>query len=79
MTNAEMLNLVDKINHEPNFDKAQGMLEMLNDILGTKYGFLAKRVVWFDNPDGGVAARYAHAHDIRAELVYSDAEAEFVK
>lgn len=30
-------------------------------------------------PDGGVAARYAHAHDIRAELVYSDAEAEFVK
>ena len=70
MKNTELLKLVEKINSEPNFDKAQGMLEMLNDILGTKYGFLAKCVVRFDNPDGSVAERYAHAHDLRAELSY---------
>ena len=36
-----------RINHEPNFDKAQGMLEMLNAVFGTQYGFRARRVVWF--------------------------------
>lgn len=48
---------------QENFDMAQGMLEMLNEICGTKFGWLAKRVVIFENPDGSVAEKYAHAHD----------------
>jgi hypothetical protein len=39
------------------------MLKMFNDIYGTQYGFLAKRVVIFENPDGSVAEKYAHCHD----------------
>mgnify|MGYP004518121015 FL=1 len=56
-----------RINHEPNFDKAQGMLEMLNAVFGTQYGFRARRVVWFENPNGSTAERYAHCHDAYAE------------
>ena len=63
-----MKELIYKINHEESFEKAQGMLEMLNTIYGTKFGFLRKRVVRFDNPDGSVAERYAHCHDAYAEL-----------
>lgn len=51
-----------------NWEKAQGMLEMLNDICGTKYGWLNKRVVWFENPDGSTAEKYAHCHDAVAYL-----------
>ena len=60
--------LIYMINHEENFDKAQGMLDMFNVIYCTRYGFLNKRVVRFDNPDGSVAERYAHCHDVWAEL-----------
>ena len=48
---------------QENFDKAQGMLEMLNEICGTKFGWLNKRVVFFENPDASVAEKYAHVHD----------------
>lgn len=65
---SKMKELIYKINHEENFDKAQGMLEVVNTIYGTKFGFLNKRVVFFDNPDGSVAERYAHAHDVYTEL-----------
>lgn len=65
-----MKELIMKINHEDNFEKAQGMLEMLNAIYGTRFGFLNKRVVRFDNPDASVAERYAHCHDVWAELDY---------
>ena len=51
-----------------NWEKAQGMLEMLNEICGTKYGWLNKRVVWFEKPDGSVAEKYAAAHDAVAYL-----------
>lgn len=63
-----MKELIYKINHEENFEKAQGMLEMLNTIYGTQFGFLAKRVVRFDNPNGSTAERYANAHDAWCEL-----------
>lgn len=63
-----MKELISKINHEENWDKAQGMLEMLNSVYGTQYGFLNKRVVRFDNPDGSTAEKYAHCHDAWAEL-----------
>lgn len=46
-----------------NFDKAQGMLDMFNDIYGTKFGFLNKRVVIFENPDESTCIKYAHVHD----------------
>lgn len=56
---------IAKINEmaQENFDRAQGMLDMFNEIYGLKYGWLKKRVVIFDNPDGTVAERYACAHD----------------
>ena len=41
---------------------------MFNVIYCTRYGFLNKRVVRFDNPDGSNAERYAHCHDVWAEL-----------
>lgn len=63
-----MKELISKINHEENWDKAQGMLDMLNAVYGTKYGFLNKRVVRFDSPDGSTAEKYAHCHDAWAEL-----------
>lgn len=61
---------ISKINEvaQENFEKAQGMLEMFNDIYGTKFGWLNKRVVRFDNPDASTCFKYAHCHDAWAEL-----------
>ena len=67
-----MKELIYKINHEENFEKAQGMLEMLNAIYGTKFGFLSARVVRFENPEASVAERYAHLHDAWAELDFAE-------
>ena len=63
-----MKELIYKIKHEENWEKAQGMLEMLNLIYGTQFGFLNKRVVRFENPNGSVSERYAHCHDAWAEM-----------
>ena len=63
-----MKELIYKINHEENWEKAQGMLEMLNLIYGTQFGFLNKRVVRFENPNGSVAERYADCHDAWVEM-----------
>lgn len=63
-----MKELIYKINHEENWDKAQGMLEMLNDIYGTEFGFLNKRVVRFNNPKASTAEKYSSCHDAWAEL-----------
>ena len=63
-----MKELIYKINHEENWEKAQGMLDMLNLIYGTQFGFLNKRLVRFENPNGSVAERYAHCHDAWAEM-----------
>ena len=60
--------LVFKINHEENFDKAQGMLSMLNSIYGTDFGFLNRRVVRFENPLASNPEKYSHCHDLYAEL-----------
>lgn len=35
--------------------KAQAMLEGINLVLGTQYGWAASRVVWFENPNGSTA------------------------
>ena len=63
-----MKDLIDKINHEENWDKAQEMLEMLNATYGTKLGFFGRRVVRFETPDGSTAEKYAHCHDAWAEM-----------
>lgn len=48
---------------EINFTKAQIMLDGVNLALGTQYGWLAGRVVWFENPNASTCEKYAHAHD----------------
>lgn len=61
---------IQKINQtaEENWEKAQGMLEMLNEIEGTRYGFLARRVVRFDDPDASTCYKYQNAHDAEYDL-----------
>lgn len=56
--------MISKLNEiaEENFEKAQAMLEGINLVLGTEYGWLKKRVVIFDDTSS-VAAKYASAHD----------------
>lgn len=63
-----MKELVQMINNEENFDKAVGMLQMLNAIHGNQYGLLNRRVVRFDNPCGSVAEKYSGCHDLLCEL-----------
>ena len=49
------------------FEKAEAMLDGINLVLGTKYGWLNKRVVFFDEPDAPICIRYANAHDAYTE------------
>ena len=51
------------------FERAKAMLDGINMVLGTKYGWLASRVVFFDQPDAPTHIKYAHAHDA---WVYAD-------
>ena len=67
MTMKERIENINKV-AQSDFNKAQGMLEMLNELCGTRYGWLAKRVVRFDDPDASTCFKYAHAHDAWAEL-----------
>ena len=50
MKKKSLKELIWKINHEEDWDKAQGMLEMLNDIYGTEFSFLNREVIWFEDP-----------------------------
>ena len=50
------------------FDGAKTLLDLVNEVCGTKYGWLAKRVVFFDNPDADTATKYAHVHDLYVNL-----------
>lgn len=67
MTMKERIEMINDTAQE-NFDMAKGMLTMFNEIYGTKYGFLAKRVVSFRYPDGSTAERYAHCKDVSVNL-----------
>ena len=60
--------MIYKLNEmaQVNFEKAQVMLEGINLALGTAYGWLGKRVVWFEKPDASTAEKYAFAHDAYA-------------
>lgn len=61
---------VKKINHTAteNFEKAKGMLEMFNDIYGTDYGWLNKRVVMYETLETETYTKYAVAHDAYTNL-----------
>lgn len=49
---------------EVNLDMAKGIVDGINMMLGEKkYGLLNCRVVFFENPNGSTAERYAHCHD----------------
>lgn len=61
-TMKEHIEKINKVARE-NFDMAKGMLEMLNELCGTKFGWLNRRVVIFECPDGSTAEKYAHCHD----------------
>lgn len=66
MTMKEKLHMINETAKE-NFDKAQGMLEMLNYYEGEKFGWLRKRVVRFEDPDASTCIKYAHCHDAECE------------
>ena len=42
-----------------NWERAQGMLDGMNAILGTKYGWLCARVTIFEKPDESACFKYA--------------------
>lgn len=48
---------------QKDFEKAEAMLDGINLVMGTKYGWLNKRVVFFDDPDAITSIKYQHAHD----------------
>ena len=45
---------------------AQLMLDGINLVLRTKYGWLNRRVVFFDEPDKSACIKYRNAHDAYA-------------
>lgn len=44
------------------FERAQAMLDGINLVMGTNYGWLCKRVTYFDD-NSTVARKYSTAHD----------------
>ena len=57
--------MISKLNEvaQEDFEKAKTMLDGINMVLGTKYGWLNKRVVFFDEPDSSTCFKYRNAHD----------------
>lgn len=62
MMTKEMINKLNTI-AQVNFEEAKAMLDGINMVLGTKYGWLNKRVVFFDEPDSSTCIKYRNAHD----------------
>ena len=72
LTKAQVQNLNETA--QDDFELAQKVLDSLNLMLGTKYGWLNKRVVWFENPDASTAEKYAHCYDAYAWAIDEDGE-----
>lgn len=55
--------IISKINEiaQEDFDRAEAMLNGINMVLGTEYGWLNKRVVVFE--DASTCFKYRNAHD----------------
>ena len=62
--NKEMIDNLNNMAIE-NFEKAQAMLDGINMVLNTEYGWLNRRVVFFDDTSS-TARKYATAHDAYA-------------
>ena len=60
----QALNIVAKVD----FEAAQAILDECNEHWGTAYGWLNKRVVFFDDPAASVAEKYAHCHDAECHI-----------
>lgn len=58
----EMISKLNELAQE-DFEKAKAMLDGINMVLGTKFGWLNKRVVFFDEPDASTCIKYRNAHD----------------
>ena len=67
----EIIGHINDVAYE-NLEMAQALLDMFNGFFGTKYGWLGKRVVYFDNPDASVSEKYAHCHDAWAALLIGE-------
>lgn len=62
MMDKETIGVLNTIAQE-NFKQAKAMLEGINLLLNTRYEFLNKRVVFFDDPDTPSCIKYKNAHD----------------
>ena len=69
MTKRDIIQALNTV-AKANFEVAQLMLDGWNEHWGTDYGWLNKRVVFFDAPNATVAEKYAHCHD--AECYIAD-------
>lgn len=56
--------MISKLNEmaATDFERAKAMLDGINMVLGTEYGWLGRRVVFFEDTSS-VARKYATAHD----------------
>lgn len=59
--NKELFSTLNEV-AKTDFDRAKAMLDGINLVLGTKYGWLCQRVTYFDD-DSTIASKYATAHD----------------
>lgn len=62
MMNRKMIEELNAIAQE-DFERANAMLEGINLVMNTKYGWLNKRVVFFDESGSSTCIKYRHAHD----------------
>ena len=62
MMNRKMIEELNTIAQE-DFERASAMLEGINLVMGTKYGWLNKRVVFFDESGTSTCIKYRHTHD----------------
>ena len=70
--NSERVKMLNQIAMK-DFDFARTLLDAINEKNGTKYGWLAKRIVRFNEPDcGNVARMYAGCNDLYAELAIEE-------
>ena len=60
----QALNIVAKVN----FEVARVILDECNEHWGTAYGWLNKRVVFFDDPEASHAEKYAYCHDAECHI-----------
>lgn len=71
--------MVHKLNEvaQSDFEHARVLLNSLNEVCGTEYGWLDKRVVYSDAPRSHTADYYANCHDLESTLKYDNTKTEF--